>query len=195
MNTRLPDMETRGRDLALRLRAALDEQRLVSRFVDAYAKKYERAGLKESPLRYRELLVTLTREAWLALAARAESRLPPKISGRRGALRPSEAEAAGVFREAFLGEVGRLLQWIPSDREEFHRDLQLYAHIAARQPHPARAKRSSAAVEGAFVDRCALLLDPSLLEKARKAAGRFHLELEDLADKALQAIFRKPRKR
>jgi hypothetical protein len=35
----------------------------------------------------------------------------------------------------------------------------------------------------------ALLLDPSLMEQARQAAGKFQLELNEAADRVLRKIF------
>ena len=181
----------RGREVARRLRALLAERKLVERFVDGYAAAHGRAGLKASPLRYRELLITIGREAWLALAARVDALLPGKISRRKvPLLRGPEAEAAEAFRQALLDEVGKGLHWMPSDREEFAHDLILYAQIAARRPQWMRTRRSAVPAEGAFVDRCALLLDPSLLEKARLAAAKFLAELESLAEVTLTEVFR-----
>lgn len=191
MGLDLAQFEFRGRETVRRLRASLVQQRLVERFVDSYVAANDRAGLKASALRYRELLTTLSREAWLALAAKIETLLPGKLSRRKKAvLRRSEAEAANAFRGALLDELAKTLQWMPSDREEFDRDLALYAQIAARQPRAMRTRRTNATAEGAFVDRCALLLDPSLLENARTAAGKFLAELEGLAEKNLSDVFR-----
>jgi hypothetical protein len=39
------------------------------------------------------------------------------------------------------------------------------------------------------VDRTALLLDPSLMEQARRAAGKFQLELNTAADRVLHKVF------
>lgn len=187
----LAQFEFRGRETVRRLRASLVEQRLVEHFVDSYVVANDRTGLKASALRYRELLTTLGREAWLALAAKTETLLPGKLSRRKKpVLRRSEAEAANAFRGAFLDELAKTLQWMPSDREEFDRDLALYAQIAARQSRAMRTRRASAPAEGAFVDRCALLLDPSLLENARIAAGKFLVELEGLSERNLADVFR-----
>jgi len=189
-------MESRGREAVHRLREALEEQRLVARFVDAYVAAQNRSGLKESPLRYRELLTTIHRESWLALAAKIELLLPGKISRRQKALlRGAEAEAADAFREAFLDELGKTLLLPAGEREELRRDLILYGQIAARLPPSAPTRRTANAAQGAFVDRCALLLDPSLLEKARQAAARFLFDLETLAEKTLELVFGPPHKK
>lgn len=184
----------RAHQLAASLHRSLEQERMVARFVAAYADAYSRSDLRSSPLRYRELLATIGREAWLAFAARVEVQLPARIAPRRKALRRgAEAEAASAFREAFCDEVTRILRWTSAERQEFERDLALYVQIAARQPAPMRA-RSKPSTEGAFVDRCALLLDPSLLDKARLAAGTFLAELEATADQALARAFQARRR-
>jgi hypothetical protein len=42
---------------------------------------------------------------------------------------------------------------------------------------------------GPFADRCAMLLDPSLMEKARAAASELHSELEKIASRVLANAF------
>lgn len=196
MKRDLQEFALRGTQMAERLRDGLAGQRLIERFVDAYADQHDRSGLRSSPLRYRELLITINRESWLALAARVETLLPEKLSRRRPpVLRGPEAAAADSFRESFLDELGSALHWMASDREEFTRDLILYGHIAARQPRAMSGRRAPRVAEGAFVDRCALLLDPSLLDQARNAASRLLLDLESLAEKAFSEVFQARRAR
>ena len=57
---------------------------------------------------------------------------------------------------------------------------------------PSRAARGRATASGPFVDRVALLLDPSLMEQARRAAGKFQLELNAAADRVLRKRFLPP---
>jgi len=179
-----------GIEAARRLREALVARKLLEEFLDSYSSTYDRAGLRSSPLRYRELLTTINREVWLAVAARIDALLPGRISPRRKApLGGPEAEAAGAFRGALLDEVGKFLHWMPSDRSEFERDLALYSQIAARGPKGVRNRDAGAG--GAFVDRCALLLDPSMLEDAAAAAAKFLAQLEALAEEALADVFGK----
>ena len=43
------------------------------------------------------------------------------------------------------------------------------------------------------MDRTALLLDPSLMEQARRAAGKFQMELNAAADRVLRGVFSRRR--
>ena len=79
--------------------------------------------------------------------------------------------------------------------EDFWSDLDVYAQIAARQSTPMRSGGASRGAVGPFVDRCALLLDPSMFEQARRAAGKFLIELDALAEKTLQQAFAIRRRR
>jgi hypothetical protein len=184
-----------AREAAQALHGRVCRGGLVARFVDGYAAAFERRGLQSSPLRYKELLSTITREALVAAAARLFALLPAKITRRKKALlKGPEAEAVETFRGAFLGGLGELMKWMPGEREGFRDDLDLYARMEARRPRNAGSGRPKYPTEGAFVDRCALLLDPSLLEKAREAAGKFQVELEAQAEEALDSVFQKPRR-
>jgi hypothetical protein len=184
-----------AREAAQSLLERLGRGGLVARFVDDYVGDYHRRGLKDSPLRYKELLSTITREALLPAVARLFERAPAAITGRkRSLLKGPEAEAVGLFREAFLNCLTEQMRWMPADRDEFRDDLELYARMAMRQLKSA-PRKSGYPTEGPFVDRCALLLDPSLFDKARQSAGKFQTELERLAEEILQETFTKKRKR
>lgn len=185
-----------ARDAAQTLLDRLGRGGLVSRFVDGYVAAYQRRGLKDSPLRYKELLSTITREALLPAVARLFELLPAAITGRKKSLlKGPEAEAVETFRRAFLNGLAEQMRWMPSDREEFRDDLELYARMAARLPKSLTRRKPGYPTEGPFVDRCALLLDPSLLDKARESAGQFQAELEHTVEEILQATFKKKRKR
>jgi len=176
-----------GIEVARRLRESLAAQKLLENFLDSYSSTYDRAGLRSSPLRYRELLTTINREVWLAVTARVTALLAGKIPPPgKAPVTGAENQAADGFRGALLDEVGKYQHWMPSDRAEFEHDLALYAHIAARGG--IRSARGAVA-EGAFVDRCALLLDPSMLEDAAAAAGKFLAQLEALADATFADVF------
>jgi hypothetical protein len=43
------------------------------------------------------------------------------------------------------------------------------------------------------VDRVALLLDPSLMEQARRSAGKFQVEINATADRVLRKVFSRRR--
>jgi hypothetical protein len=185
----------RARETAAAVLAALERERLVARFLDDYVATYKRRGIKDSPLRYRELLTTITREALLAVAVKVNAALPRHLSRRKTpVLRGPDAEAAEAFREEFLATLAARLHWTRSDLEEFRDDLVLLAQVAASLPRPMKSRRGVVA-QGPFPDRCALLLDPSMLEKAREAAAKFQVELESLAEKTLTAVFKPKRKK
>jgi len=185
----------RARQAAGALLATLEREKLVARFVDGYVAEHKRRGIKDSPLRYRELLATLGREALLAAVVKMNSLLPGYLVRRQTPiLRGPEAEAADVFREEFYGALAAQLRWTPSDLEEFRSDQELLAQLSAALPRPMKTARGVVA-QGPFADRCALLLDPSMLEKARQAAARFQVEVEALAEKVLAAAFKPVQKK
>ncbi len=181
-----------GGELAHKLLSVLEGEHLVEHFVDSYVAEYGRAGLKAHPLRYRELLGTLSREALLAMVAQVNAELPRYLTGRRPAvLRGTELQVAEAFREEFLASLGRALRWTPADAEEFRRDLDLYAQLAARTEIVKKRRQPTDPPEGPFVDRCALLLDPSMLDKGRRAAGKLQVELQGFTEKILVGVFRR----
>ena len=177
--------------MAHKLLGALERQGLIAAFVDAYVAEHGRLGLKSDPGRYRELEVTLGRESLLAMVAQVTSQLPRHLTRHRPpVLRGPEAQAAAAFHQELLAALGRALRWSEEDAAEFRRDLEMYQHLTApASPGKSRRRRPEPA-QGPFVDRCALLLDPAMMEKARRAAGRFRLELERATEKILAGLFR-----
>ena len=115
----------RGGELAGKLLAALEKQRLVARFVDSYVAEYDRRGLKAHPIRYRELLATLGREALLAMVAQVNAELPRYLarrlnrsrSRRPPLLRGPEVRAADAFREELLASLARALRWTAAEAD------------------------------------------------------------------------------
>ena len=185
-----------GGELAEKLLAALESDRLVARFVNSYVAEFGRKGLKADASGYRELLSTLGREALLAMAAQVHAELPGYLTERRPAvLRGSQVQAAQAFFEEFLSALASALRWTPEDAEELRRDLDLYMQLGARVPLPKKHRKPTDPAEGPFVDRCALLLDPSMLENGRRAAGKFLLEIERVTQKALASVFASCRQR
>lgn len=203
-----------GRAAAAAVLAQLESERVVAGFVDGYARQHGRRELKASPLRYRELMILLTRESLVAIAACLQTELPRRFSGR--GRRPPSAEvtqAADAFLQAFAETIAAALRWTPGEVAEFASDVALYgrmAALAARRAAPAPPARGrpsagrgggkgatlllrSRAREqplGPFADRCAMLLDPSLMEKARAAAGALHGTLERIAVASLSKALR-----
>ncbi|MBI1750758.1 MAG: hypothetical protein HY234_02780 [Acidobacteria bacterium] len=186
----------RAREAVRLLLGALQESRVVARFVDTYAAAHHRPGLKTHPAAHRDLLLNLRREALLALCSRISGELPRRIAGRvTKQLKSADATAIDAFRAEFFVQLAAALKWSQVDLEEFWSDLDLYAQIAARQPAPMRSGKASRGAAGPFVDRCALLLDPSMFEQARRAAGKFLGELNALAEKTLKQAFAARRKK
>jgi len=177
-------------DLASRFLTQLQGQGLVADFVDTYVAEYDRRVLQAHPQSYRELLATLGREALLVMAAQVSAELPRYLTRRRPpVLRGPENWAADDFRNDLAAALGRILRWTAEDVEEFRRDAALYTQLTARTARVKKRREARDPAEGPFVDRCALLLDPSMLEQGRRAAGKFLAELEHVAEQSLASVF------
>jgi hypothetical protein len=213
------ELVVRAREAAARLLATLDHNEMVPRFLDMYAAENRRPGRADQPAHYREQLETIRRESLLAMVMRAEAALPTRLkvrvvvreTKRRVKSKKGKQTAKGkrskktnarkpgldlaiplldLFREEFFVALGQALRWTDEDAQAFWHDLELYESLAANEPRrPARR----AIVSGPFVDRTALLLDPSLMEQARRAAGKFQLELDAAADRVLRGVFSRRR--
>lgn len=197
------ELVVRAREAATLLLAALDRDEMVARFLDVYAAEHRRPGRADHPVFYRDQLATIRRESILAMVLRIEAALPARLKVSvtvRGA-KPAKNSAMefaipflDLFREEFFVALGRSLDWTDRDAEEFWRDLELYEQLAAREPRRPALRASRTAASGPFVDRVAMLLDPSLMEQARRAAGKFQIELHAAADRILRRTFA-PRRR
>jgi hypothetical protein len=215
------ELVIRAREAAHLLLAALDRNEMVPRFLDMYAAENRRPGRADQPAHYRDQLETIRREAILAMVLRAEAALPTKLkvhvvvrgakprAGSRTKLKKGKAKkgvkvkrktrTSGIdlaiplldlFREEFFVALGQALRWSDDEARSFWHDLELYEQLQAKEPK--RAPRRAIA-SGPFVDRTALLLDPSLMEQARRAAGKFQMELDAAADRVLRTAFSKRR--
>ena len=128
-------------------------------------------------------------------------RKPKKRETRREIASPSRKGAGldlaipllDLFREEFFVALGQALEWTDDDAHDFWRDLELYEKLAGREARRAPSRAARAASTGPFVDRVALLLDPSLMDQARRAAAKFHLELDAAADRVLRRVFSRRR--
>lgn len=208
------ELVVRAREAASLLLTTLRREEMVARFLDLYAAEYRRPGRADRPGLYREQMETIRREAILAMVLRIEAALPARLKisvsvrgtkrpqkkkkGKKSAHgRPARKKASldlvipflDLFREEFFVALGQALDWTDPDAQEFWHDLELYEKLAGREPR--RAAR--AAASGPFVDRVALLLDPSLMEQARRAAGQFQTELNGVADRVLRRVFTRRR--
>src|SRR5271165_6588870 len=211
------ELVIRARDTATLLLATLDRNELVQRFLDMYAAEFRRPGRADQPALYREQLQAVRREAILAMVMRIESSLPTRLKVSvtvRGAKRPKKSKKGAkakpakraasmelgipfldLFREEFFVALGQALEWTDEDAEGFWRDLGLYEQLSGPVPRggtrPARAPKTGAS--GPFVDRVGLVLDASLMEQARREAGKFQAELNAAADHVLQKVFSRHR--
>jgi hypothetical protein len=213
------ELAVRAREAAALLLAALDRNEMVARFLDVYAAENRRPGRADQPAHYREQLETIRREAILSMVLRIEAALParlkvsvtvrapkraekPKKAKRGAKKKPLRRRSAGLelaiplldlFREEFFVALGQALEWSDDDAQDFWRDLEVYEKLAGHEPTRARSRAARAVATGPFVDRVALLLDPSLMDQARRAAGKFHLELDAAAGRVLGKVFSRRR--
>ncbi|MGH9715061.1 MAG: hypothetical protein ACRD5M_17340 [Candidatus Acidiferrales bacterium] len=213
------ELVVRAREAAALLLAALDHNELVQRFLDIYAAENRRPGRADQPSHYREQLETIRREAILAMVLRVQSALPTRLkvsvtvrdTRRRTVKKPKKGKKAAtarrvqktglelaiplldLFREEFFVALGQALEWNDADAREFWRDLALYEQLSGREPRKRSSHAGRMFASGPFVDRTALLLDPSLMEQARRAAGKFQLELDGAADRVLRRVFSRRR--
>jgi hypothetical protein len=211
------ELVVRAREAASMLLAALDRDEMVARFLDVYAAEHRRPGRADHPARYREQFERIRRESILAGVLRIEAALPARLKVSvtvRGAKSPVRRVKKGkkrarprpkrtpamelaipfldLFREEFFVALGQALTWSDDDAREFWRDLDVYRMLNTRTAGR-NSGRVAGAASGPFVDRVALLLDPSLMEQARRAAGKFQLEINGAADRVLRKVFSRRR--
>jgi hypothetical protein len=203
------ELVVRAREAATLLLATLDREEIVARFLDLYAAEYRRPGRADQPAFYREQLERIRRESVLAAVLRIEAALPTRlkvsVTVRHNQRRQKKRVKASrkpkaalelripfldLFREEFFVALGQAMDWSEEDAQEFWRDLDVYRMLSTRN----RAQARTLAWAGPFVDRVALLLDPSLMEQARRAAGRFQLEVHATADRVLRKVFSRRRR-
>jgi hypothetical protein len=98
-----------------------------------------------------------------------------------------------LFREEFFVALGQALRWSDDEAQAFWRDLDLYETLTAAEPKKKQSRTIRPAPSGPFVDRTAMILDPSLMDQARRAAAKFQSELNAAADKALRHAFARRR--
>ncbi|MGA9885344.1 MAG: hypothetical protein WBQ34_16635 [Candidatus Acidiferrales bacterium] len=208
----------RAREAAGLLLAALDRNEMVARFLDMYAAEYRRPGRADHPYLYREQLSRIRREAILSMVLRIEAALPARLkvsvalggAKQRKPIRKGKKTARtsrrnkqpdlelaipflDLFREEFFVALGQALQWTDDEAEEFWRDLELYERLTPQEAQRTGAASRRFSVSGPFVDRVGLLLDPSLMEQARREACKFELDLNAAADRVLRVVFSRRR--
>jgi hypothetical protein len=215
------ELVVRAREAAALLLATLDHNEMVPRFLDMYAAENRRPGRADQPAHYREQFETIRREAILAMVLRAADVLPARLKvrvnvrqlkrvtkksrkakkGRKASktrpVKKSSLDLAipllDLFREEFFVALGQALNWSDEDAQEFWHDLELYETLTQREPRRQAGRTTRAVASGPFVDRTAFILDPSLIDQARRAAGKFQLELNTAADRVLHKVFARRR--
>jgi hypothetical protein len=172
-------------ELSAKLAEALVRERVVPRFVDGYVEEHQRYGLQVHAALYKDLIGLLQREALVAMTVRAFEVAvdPPDPTPRsKNKLKPLPKKEVPVFRRKFLTALTRQQKWGINEALDFQRDLQMYEALIARSANSRRRKAFEVS-NHPFVDRCAFLLDSSFMEKARMAANRALIEVENLSAK------------
>lgn len=212
------ELVIRAREAAFFLLATLDRDEMVQRFLDMYAAEFRRPGRADQPVHYREQLQTIRREAILAMTLRVEAALPTRlkvhVAVRNTRTSPAKKKkgkkttkqkkprSAGLeiaiplldlFREEFFVALGQSLDWSQDDAQQFWRDYSLYEKLSAKDSRANSRQPARGAASGPFVDRTAMLLDPSLMDQARRSAAKFQLELNTAADRVLRKVFSRRR--
>ncbi len=217
------ELVIRAREAATLLLATLDRDEMVPRFLDMYAAENRRPGRADQPWHYREQLETIRREAILAMVLRAEALFPARLKvhvsvrepkprgpkkakaakkGKKKAAAKKKARNQGwelaiplldLFREEFFVALGQALRWSEDEAQAFWRDLDFYESLTAAEPKRKPSRTIKPSPSGPFVDRTALLLDPSLMDQARRASAKFQAELDAAADKVLRRVFARHR--
>ena len=170
-------------ELASEIVAVLHRERVVPRFVDSYVVDCGRYALQTHPVRYRELLALLTREALLAMTLRALEDVTAATARMKTSGRRRSGGSSQSYRRSFLTALARAKKWSAGDSLEFQAELRIYEDLLSRHSGVLRARKAYAVADHPFVDRCAILLDPSFIEQARTAAARALTELESLASR------------
>jgi hypothetical protein len=175
--------------LANNMLVALVHDRIVDRFVAAYVAENDRRGILGGPARERELADTMGREILLAMIVEVHEALPVFFGKKQQSkLKSEEREVIDAFSRELLAALARAQNWNGEDRRQFRRDLVLYSEFSAWREMAAKNRKKGKAPEeeAPFVARVALLLDPSMLEQARRAARKFHSGVGLLARKLLR---------
>jgi hypothetical protein len=187
------ELVIRAREAAFFLLATLDHDEMVQRFLDMYAAEFRRPGRADQPVHYREQLQTIRREAILAMTLRVEAALPTRQKKTRSTGLEIAIPLLDLFREEFFVALGQSLDWSQEDAQQFWRDYSLYEKLSAKDSRANSRQPARGNASGPFVDRTAMLLDPSLMDQARRAAGKFQGELNAAADRVLRRVFSRRR--
>jgi len=179
-----------GSAIANALARAAWREGAVRRFVLNYAKQNDRRAVAASEVQISELELTIGREALLAMTLEVRAQIPRFFGKRRGAALSKDAQSAedAFFREYFFA-LERAAEWSPDETSQFQRDLDLYARMSPSE-HKVRSRVTGNTPTEPFSDRCAILLDPSMMEKGRRASAEFHAMLMKRTGKILAFTLR-----
>lgn len=168
----------------------LERERVAPRLIDAYVKRFDRQALRADPAQYRELIASISRELLVALSASTLARLPRYFLEKKlKEIAAPDRKSEHQFRKDFFLALASELGWEAQDREQFESDVKSYAMTVAvpKPPRPGEVGAQHAPPSAPFVERCALLLDPSFLDQARSAAEKWIGEIEKAAEDLLRA--------
>jgi hypothetical protein len=187
-------------DLGARIIGAISEKRLAAKFIEGYAAQFDRAELIVHKERNREVESILEKEILLAMLARVVHTLGEisKTQPRRRGEKNQTPDPNRFVREV-VSAIGAARNWTAGDSVEVLGELDLYRAIMAKNAPPAGRASSGgqfgssfrrSASSGPFVDRCAFVLDPSMMENARVSSAKVLREIELLADQLLEESLR-----
>lgn len=168
-------------------------EHLAGQFLQKYARDFQRDDVLAYSDRVRELTSILEREILLAICAQVSLLLAERLRlmPRRRFQPHSPADDPEKYLRDLLAGIGRARHWTAGDVVEFRGELNLYREIIHAESRKrlrtlGAARVSPISASGPFVDRCAFLLDPSMMENARRAAAQLLPELEVLAKQLVQ---------
>lgn len=174
-------------------------EHLAAQFLQRYAREFQRDDVLAHSDRVSELTSILEREILLAVCAHVSLLLAERLRLMpRRRFRPhSPADDPEKYLRDLLAGIGRARHWTAGDVVEFRGELNLYREIIHAESRKrvrtlGAASISPISASGPFVDRCAFLLDPSMMENARRAAAQLLPELEMLAKRVVQPALAKP---
>lgn len=181
------------REVAQKTAEAVWGEHLAARFLQKYARDFQRDDVLAHSERVRELTSILEREILLAICAHVSLLLVERLRlmPRRRFQPHSPADDPEKYLRDLLAGIGRARHWTAGDVVEFRGELNLYREIIHAESRKrlralGAARVSPVSASGPFVDRCAFLLDPSMMENARRAAVQLLPELEALAKQLVQ---------
>jgi hypothetical protein len=183
-----PTSSTSPRELAKQLLHVVKTERIASTFIESYAKQFDRPEASAHPQRRRELEAMLDREILLAMTAHIARTVESNVFRALRRARPTPKQDPAKFLRELIAALAKESGWTAGDAMEFRGDLEIYRRLTAAAASHFASSRSRIAPAGPFVDRCAILLDSSMIENASRAAGKLLLQLEAQANKLFEEV-------